>query len=903
MRQPLLDLLQWLTPRGGWLVPVLLLVSLEAVVWSVEAADWGNTPDLAVLMLIAVGMGVVVARQSRRVLVWHMAALALGAAMVYWRGAALSEAPGWPEKFVELNQRLSQFWSAAGGGGIGTDVTPFLLGLGAFTWITGYLSAWVIFRYRNLWLGVLPGALAMTTHLSYLPDRFLPYLYLYLFFTMLLAVRLHTLEREDQWERRGILSGATPTGLATLYQATWFLAAVFLLGILLPVSSVTTSTFKETWNSIRWPAERAEVEFARLFSSLPARKPTGVQTFGDYLPFQGPISLGEQTVFTVKSPVAAYWRSRVYPIYTPQGWKADQTVAYPLTELPEGGQPREELASSDIQYTVTLEFQASSLPVNALPLEASEPAQVEVQPSRSFFLRLDRTENLDYLPQDIQAAWRILAGLSGAGLLQEDLVETLLAALPQDTLVTDLRFRESSGARSRVRVPQEPLDDYPETLRRVTAQRSGALVSLRVARVPPSPPDILRLRSVPRLDAGTQYSVTSRTPTTSPEELREVETDYPGWVTDTYLQLPDTFPQRLVDLAQELTAGESNLYDKAMAVQTHLKALPYDQQIPTPPFDADGVDYFLFTVQRGYSDYFGSAMATLLRAVDIPTRLVVGHTPGILDKDAGVYVVRDRDSHAWPEVYFPGYGWVEFEPTPGFSIPGTEGAQEELAVSDFFDEDLEDLFDEDDDLFLEDLEDSAEGDQSGVLAAIPGLGQPTPLGGTVLALALLLAVAGLWYLYRRLLVRVPGSQAAYERMSGLASLAGAGPVTPQTPGEFARSLARRFPEVGQEMRRLGELYSRARYRAVKETPAEELESMEQAWGRVRRRLLRSLVRRYPFFWLPSGRQPEAPEPEPSRGGVSWPAAPRLSERRGGAPRGGDSRGGAGQAGRLRPGGA
>ena len=89
-----------------------------------------------------------------------------------------------------------------------------------------------------------------------------------------------------------------------------------------------------------------------------------------------------------------------------------------------------------------------------------------------------------------------------------------------------------------------------------------------------------------------------------------------------------------------------------------------------PPYGSDGVDHFLFGLQEGYSEYFGSTMAVMLRTVGVPARLAVGYTTGDKVEGKEVYAVTDSHNHAWVEVYFPGFGWIPFEPTPGKALPG-----------------------------------------------------------------------------------------------------------------------------------------------------------------------------------------------------------------------------------------
>jgi len=118
-------------------------------------------------------------------------------------------------------------------------------------------------------------------------------------------------------------------------------------------------------------------------------------------------------------------------------------------------------------------------------------------------------------------------------------------------------------------------------------------------------------------------------------------------------------------------------YARAMALEIYLRSFPYDLQVAGPPEGRDVVDYFLFDLQRGYCDYFASAMVVMARSVGIPARLVVGYAMGRYDPQREAYVVTEKNGHAWPELYFLGYGWIPFEPTSGLSVlERAEDAQE-----------------------------------------------------------------------------------------------------------------------------------------------------------------------------------------------------------------------------------
>jgi len=163
----------------------------------------------------------------------------------------------------------------------------------------------------------------------------------------------------------------------------------------------------------------------------------------------------------------------------------------------------------------------------------------------------------------------------------------------------------------------------------------------------------------------TTYRAVSTLPVFTVERLRAAGTDYPAWVRSRYLWLPDTVPDRVFALARGLTAAEPTPYDRAVAIETYLRGFPYNLDVPLPPSDRDVADYFLFELQEGYCDYYATAMVVLARAAGLPARYVAGYATGTYDYTRGTYVVSEANAHAWAEVYFPGYGWVEFEPTAG----------------------------------------------------------------------------------------------------------------------------------------------------------------------------------------------------------------------------------------------
>lgn len=169
------------------------------------------------------------------------------------------------------------------------------------------------------------------------------------------------------------------------------------------------------------------------------------------------------------------------------------------------------------------------------------------------------------------------------------------------------------------------------------------------------------------LSEGTVYSVLSLPNRFDADELRAASQSYPGAISQKYLQLADTITERTVELARELTADAATDYDRVIAVRDHLLVTyPYDFYPPPQAPNTDAVDQFLFVDQRGVCEHYVSAMIVMLRSLGIPARLVSGFGSGTYNSFTNYYEVRANDAHAWVEVYFPGHGWVPFDPTPGW---------------------------------------------------------------------------------------------------------------------------------------------------------------------------------------------------------------------------------------------
>lgn len=168
----------------------------------------------------------------------------------------------------------------------------------------------------------------------------------------------------------------------------------------------------------------------------------------------------------------------------------------------------------------------------------------------------------------------------------------------------------------------------------------------------------------PPLRSGESYTVRALVPRPSVTAMREAGEDYPEYIKERYLQLPSGFSERIAELALQIVGEEATSYDRVQAVTQYLRrTISYTESIPEPPTGRDPIEWFLFDLRAGFCNYYATAEVLMLRSLGIPSRMVVGYAEGDWDEVNEEFVVIGRDSHAWPEAYFPGLGWVPFEPT------------------------------------------------------------------------------------------------------------------------------------------------------------------------------------------------------------------------------------------------
>lgn len=180
-----------------------------------------------------------------------------------------------------------------------------------------------------------------------------------------------------------------------------------------------------------------------------------------------------------------------------------------------------------------------------------------------------------------------------------------------------------------------------------------------------APDDLLAWTSTPALRAGDSYRARAALIHPSEEELRAAGENYPEEIRARYLQVPPELAPRFAEVARRAAAGKTNPYDQAQAVTDFLRAeMQYTLKLDVnPPQGEDPVLWALTEYKKGFCMYSASAEVLMLRSLGVPARMAVGFAQGEYQMARRRYVAARKDSHAWPEVYFPNIGWVEFEPT------------------------------------------------------------------------------------------------------------------------------------------------------------------------------------------------------------------------------------------------
>ena len=353
--------------------------------------------------------------------------------------------------------------------------------------------------------------------------------------------------------------------------------------------------------------------------------------------------------------------------------------------------------------------------------------------------------------------------------------------------------------------------------------------------------DVEAVNAARVLNPGEDYTVTSHVISASESALALAGEQYPESIKATYLQLPPDIADDIRVFSENITRFSITPYAKVTAIIDYLSEFPYEVEIEPVPEGTDSVSYFLFTRQNGFCLHYASATVIMLRSIGIPSRLAVGYLPGEPGDIPGQYILRDKLYHAWPQVYFPGYGWVDIEATPSSSasqVPIDTPLVSSSAIeqSQYWD-------------YLwqgaapPDIQDIGNIDFGSMPGGIPGeadsLSFADKLGRALLfvfiTVVTIAVLAGIIILIRLFsfswLWRVDREVLAYDtyvNVCKLASMVGFVPAPQQTPLEFTDSLAKTFPQQAEALDFITRAYLASRFggRSSKPAIAEEAEILK-----------------------------------------------------------------------------
>jgi transglutaminase-like putative cysteine protease len=836
-------------PEG--LLSVVLLVSVVTLAGRcVEQSDWARiTTPVTLVALLSALFGSVIARIRILDSLAHLTSLvcAFAVSFVLVARSATTLEGGFRQRVTEVAE-TSVSWYL--GDRVSEDMEALLVSLlmGIVVWLVGYLSAWSLFRRSWLLSAIfLPGFLILV-NLGYADEPETWYLGVFALLSLTLIARHNLYARQRTWRRLRISSSGgfanrvVVIGTAIAILATgagWRVPSTFSQSAMQPLMGEISSQALSI--------QDAASDWVRDLSGSSAgqHRVSGSYTdFDDSFAIGGPLELTNQPEALVFADEAPYLTAQYYDSYNGRGW-------YSTTEdtfNPEGRDGR--------RYSPEMTFSPNqNVPLSSGVSEARASTAVEITSlaptgDRMLTVGTYQTSNVEV---SVRMSWQQLQNA------EYDLTLGTFDAIPSDMHPIASMLSEASldgedsgfgtlpsdaGARARLEQERTELRERFLDVSWKT-DGSGRATTLVVTGQVPIYDDVESVFATQASSLDTTYRVVASESTASAEELRAAGNAYPGWVADRYLQLPDTVTARTIELAKGIAGTTDSPYDTARAIEQYLRTtITYDETVEAPPGDADIVDYLLFERPRGYCEYSASAMSIMLRAAGIPARVAVGFYPGDFDDERDGFLYRQTNAHAWVEAYFPGYGWIAFEPTSSRPLiePGEPADTSEPTPAPTETAPLETPE------AVTPTPESSPSPSSGptdpappaVTAAGDGNGRGW-LAVTGSITAVLLAIAGMvWFAWIAPLRGLPAPGSLYARLRRIGPWLGVRARPNATPREFGTALSDRVPQVSGHVHRIVQSYEVDQYGPEGDS-SRWVTVAGDSWHAVRRQLPRLLL--------------------------------------------------------------
>ncbi len=735
------------------------------------------------------------------------------------------------------------------GGGKANGHEAYLVSMlmAIIVWLVGYLAAWMLFRRGWLLASlVLPGFLVLL-NLLYSPRPDKRYLVVYLLIALPLAARFTLFRRQQEWSRHRI--PASTTGGARM------VAIGAVIGLLITTAgwqaphSLSQQAFQPLAQQVSTEISDIRARVTSLVDSSQSGIGSGAggsyASFSDSFSVGGALKLSDQPEVLVRSSAAPYLAAQRFDVYTGRGWSSD------IDETFDGKNANGQPYSPAMTFKPNQHVMVSSNVTGARNESSADVTQL-VKRDRTIFT-ID-TYSAASISTSVQMSWLRLddqpypLSPDTIGSLPPDLqrIATMLLTYQLDGSDGDGGILPSSPTDAKL------LEDERAQLKnrlltvRWTMNDAGVADTLHVTGQIPVYDDVEAVRGSSSGQAGLNYEVQGLASSATADDLNGAGLDYPSWVANRYLNLPAAVTSRTRDLAMEIAPASMTPYERAVAIESWLRTnITYDESVSAPPSGADMVDYLLFERRQGYCEYSASAMAVMLRAVNVPARVVTGYYPGDFDKSQGGFVYRQKNAHAWVEAYFPGFGWIQFEPTSSRpTVDHGTGQPSEVAPDNI----------QPTPAIAAEVPVSTPSpvalNPANIDSQPPQIEQPDGGNGVPgwmvlaagIATAFLLASGVLWFAWSWKLRGLAPSSALYVRLLRFGRFAGVRASPAATPHEFAESFAQSFPAARNQAQRIVQVYELDQY-GPDGVDAGLLESARVAWAGIRTRVLRVVFRR------------------------------------------------------------
>lgn len=673
----------WKGASGSeWIAFALLAWMLAMVGWSVQLARWGDLPNIVPSALMGASSAFLMSRLRVNWMAKTAFFLAAGCAVALWQGGLPADGANVIERSVDAWARMRLWIDIAINGGISGDSVPFALIFMTTTWIVSYTVAALTFKTLSPWVPVVALGLGLLTNLSHRHGQFEYTFYLFVIGAAAQFAHLIALNRTIHWKSLGL----KPPRSAMWQSARDGLAlgaTIVLVAVLLPFYEVTSDALERRWNAVFLdPFLSLHSTAQRLLAGVPSGKDSILDAPDPVLPFQGAIELTDEPLFRVRSRYAKMHPGRIYQEYTSQGWVAAPSVRVTASANArlEGQASYRGLLDRELVEIAIKPSGVSNLVVPAGGVHSVNlRSVVDVLEPITWDLRLTGPmESIDLLPEDLREF--------GFALRSELL---LIANKIESTDGTRFAFEnqplmDDTDVDAAIRLLYRSDTNIPWggfSFNLIEIEPGSGIQYVRVVRQSPVEHNAVILAQ--DAAANQQFIVSTSVSTAEEADLANADDDYPRYITDRYLQLPDSLPQAVRDLAHRIVAESdaSAPWEIAQAVKRFLQDQVYSLEIEGPDPFTDALQYFLFeTVNepcpsdfpacdeskiKGYSQYFGSAGTVLLRANGVPARMIAGWSTGEYLPSEGQFLIRDRNRHGWTQVYMPPYGWIDLEVTPG----------------------------------------------------------------------------------------------------------------------------------------------------------------------------------------------------------------------------------------------